>query len=70
MTLYLLFYHLLSSLLQQTELLLHTDDLSLFEQEALKHYNQTVAQKQMLAFAEEYAELDDEVRQKQRRVLL
>ncbi|XP_076007676.1 endoplasmic reticulum protein SC65-like [Genypterus blacodes] len=28
--------------------------------EALKHYNQTVTLKQMLAFAEEYSELDDE----------
>lgn len=28
--------------------------------EALKHFNQTVAQKQMLTFAERYLELDDE----------
>lgn len=36
--------------------------ICLCKQEALKHFNQTVAQKQMLTFAERYLELDDEVR--------
>lgn len=38
--------------------------LCLFYQEALKHYNQTVTQKQMLTFAEKYLKLADEVRLK------
>lgn len=35
--------------------------MSLFEQEALKHYNHTVTQKQMLTSAEKFLKLDDEV---------
>lgn len=40
------------------------DAIRLFEQEALRHFNQTAAQKQMLTFARKYLEMDDAVRLK------